>query len=156
MLTFFFNMINAVMEEGVFRGLFIQLAKTKSRFAMANTAAALLFGVWHIVTPFRSWLDGTMTLPNMLFYSIGYIVLSGCMALVWGMLFEMTEVIWISLADHFFNNTIINLLHIQTVSGFDELQIARALVAQIIGPVLITVLYCKRQKRGLAEWLARL
>lgn len=147
MLAFVFNIINAVMEEGVFRGFFIRYAKTKYRFAVANVVAALLFGVWHITMPIRSWIDGTMSLQNMLVYSIGYIIFSGSMALVWGMLLEMSGLIWIGLADHFFNNTVINLLHIKSNSGFDQLQIARALVAQLIAIVVVTVIYIRKCKQ---------
>lgn len=143
----FFNLINAVMEEGIFRGLFIRLAKRKYCFGIANAASALLFGIWHIVMPIRSWLDGTMTFQTMVLYSVGYIFLSGSIALMWGMLFEMSGVIWIGLADHFFNNAVINLLHISTDSGMDEMMIARTLVAQLSALVLISVLYSNKRKK---------
>ena len=142
-----FNLINAVMEEGLFRGLFIRLAKRKYSFAIANIASALLFGIWHIVMPIRSWIDGAMTLQTMILYSIGYIFLSGSIALMWGMLFEMSGVVWIGLADHFFNNAVINLLHISTDSGMDEMMIARTLIAQLSALALISVLYMNRQKK---------
>ncbi len=143
----FFNLINAVMEEGIFRGLFIRLAKRKYCFGIANAASALLFGIWHIVMPIRSWLDGTMTFQTMFLYSVGYIFLSGSIALMWGMLFEMSGVIWIGLADHFFNNAVINLLHISTDSGIDEMMIARTLVAQLSALALISVLYSNKRKK---------
>lgn len=62
-------------------------------------------------------------------------------------IFEMTGVIWIGLADHFFNNTIINILHIKTDTGFDVLQTVQALIAQLKALVLISVIYVKRLKR---------
>ncbi len=143
-----FNIINAIMEDGIFRGLFITLYKRKYRFAIANTLAALLFGVWHIVMPIRSWLDGNMTFPGMIFYSVGYTLLSASIALMWGLLFEMTGVVWIGMADHFFNNTIINLLHVTTNTGIDELQIVRALIAQLLALVLVTVLYFRKRRQS--------
>lgn len=143
-----FNIINAIMEDGIFRGLFITLYKRKYRFAIANTLAALLFGVWHIVMPIRSWFDGNMTFPGMIFYSVGYTLLSASIALMWGLLFEMTGVVWIGMADHFFNNTIINLLHVTTDTGIDELQIVRALIAQLLALVLVTVLYFRKRRQG--------
>lgn len=147
-VTIVFNIINAIMEDGIFRGLFITLYKRKYRFAIANTLAALLFGVWHIVMPIRSWLDGNMTFPGMIFYSVGYTLLSASIALMWGLLFEMTGVVWIGMADHFFNNTIINLLHVTTDTGIDELQIVRALIAQLLALVLVTVLYFRKRRQG--------
>lgn len=147
-VTIVFNIINAIMEDGIFRGLFITLYKRKYRFAIANTLAALLFGVWHIVMPIRSWLDGNMTFPGMIFYSVGYTLLSASIALMWGLLFEMTGVVWIGMADHFFNNTIINLLHVTTNTGIDELQIVRALIAQLLALVLVTVLYFRKRRQS--------
>ena len=38
------------MEEGVFRGLFIQTLSAAKPFMAANFIAAFLFGVWHIVS----------------------------------------------------------------------------------------------------------
>lgn len=150
-VTIVFNIINAIMEDGIFRGLFITLYKRKYRFAIANTLAALLFGVWHIVMPIRSWFDGNMTFPGMIFYSVGYTLLSASIALMWGLLFEMTGVVWIGMADHFFNNTIINLLHVTTDTGIDELQIVRALIAQLLALVLVTVLYLRKRRQSVYE-----
>ncbi|SDM93387.1 CPBP family intramembrane glutamic endopeptidase [Acetanaerobacterium elongatum] len=141
-----FNILNAIMEEGIFRGLFIRLAQRKHRFAAANLIAALFFGLWHIAMPIRSYLDGAMPLGVMLLYALGYILLSGSISLLWGMLFEMSGVLWIGLADHFFNNTILNTLHVTTASGTDELQIVRTLIAQLLALALVTVLYLRKKK----------
>ncbi|HOQ36865.1 MAG TPA: hypothetical protein PK033_12580 [Acetivibrio sp.] len=42
-------------------------------------------------------------------------------------------------------------MHIKTVSGFDEMQVARALIAQLIGFVLVSVIYFKKQKTNRSE-----
>ena len=141
-----FNILNAIMEEGIFRGLFIKLAENKYKFMKANVIAAVLFGIWHVVLPFRGYLDGAMSFTNMLFISIGYIILSGSISLIWGMLFDLSGVLWIGMADHFVNNTIINTLHITTINGTDEYQIARTIIAQTLSLVLVTLLYLKRRK----------
>jgi hypothetical protein len=52
------NIINVVMEEGVFRGLFVRLAEEKYSFATACIFSSLLFGFWHLAQPIRSVLDG--------------------------------------------------------------------------------------------------
>ena len=148
LLTCIFNIVNAIMEEGIFRGLFIKLAEKRYRFAKSNFVAALLFGIWHVAMPIRNWLDGTMTLRTMLLYSLGYIILSGSIGIMWGMLFKMSGVIWIGLADHFFNNTILNILHITTSSGTDELQMVRAMVAQFLALALVLIIYIKKDKKG--------
>lgn len=50
-LCILFNLINVVMKEGLFRGLFFKPAETKSSLLPANTVLALLFGLWHITLP---------------------------------------------------------------------------------------------------------
>lgn len=41
-----FNIINVIMEEGIFRGLFIRLGEEKISFTKANCFAAFFFGLW--------------------------------------------------------------------------------------------------------------
>ena len=71
---------NVWMEEGVFRGLFIQTISETKSFMSANLIAAVLFGIWHIVMPFRSFITGEMSFPAAVFMGIGYMILSGIMA----------------------------------------------------------------------------
>lgn len=127
------------MEEGVFRGLFIKLAKERYSFNKANLIAAILFGLWHFVMPLRSYIDNEMSFQEMLVMGIGYVILAGIMSIKWGMLIEMTGTIWVGLAEHFFNNTIINALHVVTVSGSDEMQIARVMIACTVVVVYIDI-----------------
>ena len=56
---------------------------------------------------------------------------------------EYPETIHVSEAEHIFNNTIGNLLHIRTSTGVDELQILRILLAQLMTFALIFILYRK-------------
>lgn len=148
LLLVLFNLINAIMEEGIFRGLFIKLAQSKYRFAAANLIAALFFGLWHVVLPIRNYLDGTMPLAAMLAYCAGYILLSGCVSLIWGMLYKLSGVLWIGLADHFFNNTIINSLHVTTASGTDELQIVRSIITLLVSLTVVSVLYMFKKNKA--------
>lgn len=61
LLCIFFNIINVWMEEGLFRGFFITYLREQYARKVSLFFAALLFGLWHLVTPFRSLLDGEMT-----------------------------------------------------------------------------------------------
>ncbi len=61
LLCVLFNIINVWMEEGVFRGLFIKILSETKPFMQANYIAAFLFGVWHIVMPIRSCINGEMS-----------------------------------------------------------------------------------------------
>ena len=60
--------------------------------------AAFLFGVWHLVTPFRSLLDGEMSVGVFLVMSIGYVILSAMMGIKWGLLYQLSGNVWIGLA----------------------------------------------------------
>ncbi|WP_459129624.1 CPBP family intramembrane glutamic endopeptidase [Guggenheimella bovis] len=145
LLVILFNLINVFMEEGVFRGLFIHDLKEPYGFHKANFLVALLFGIWHWPMPFRSYLEGSMELENMLIMMIGYIVMSGIMSIKWGLLYEMTGSLWMGLGDHLFNNLVAtNLLHVVTDGGADELMIVRIVVAQLLS--FFTVLYVYKVK----------
>jgi len=72
------------MEEGVFRGLFIKKFSETRPFLKANLISALLFDIWHIVLPIRSFVSGEMKFAEMVIISIGYIILSGIMRIKWG------------------------------------------------------------------------
>ena len=138
-----FNIINVWMEEGLFRGFFITYISREHSKNTALFVAALLFGVWHLVTPFRSLLDGDMSVGVFAAMSIGYVILSALMGVKWGLLYQLSGTIWIGLADHFFNNCIVtNLLHVVTSSGVDELQIIRVLIGELTS-VIAVVIYTK-------------
>lgn len=62
LMCLFFNLINVIMEEGVFRGLFLSLLSPDYGFKEANNLSALLFGIWHWVMPLRAYHDGSMNL----------------------------------------------------------------------------------------------
>ena len=65
LLCILFNVINVWMEEGVFRGLFMKTLSETKPFIQANFIAALLFGIWHIVMPIRSYINGEMSFAAM-------------------------------------------------------------------------------------------
>lgn len=81
LLCIIFNLINVWMEEGLFRGFFIKTISEKYYFRKANLIAALLFGLWHIVMPNRSFVNGDMLFIQMLLLGFGYIILSGLMSI---------------------------------------------------------------------------
>lgn len=143
-----FNVINVWMEEGLFRGFYITYLKEKIGVKGALYIAALLFGLWHLVTPLRSLFDGQMTLPEFAVMSIGYVVLSALMGIKWGLLFEHSGSVWIGLADHFFNNCVVtNLLHVVTETGVDDYQILRVLIGELTSFVAVVV-YVKIKDRS--------
>ena len=142
------NIINVWMEEGVFRGLFIQTLSATKPFMTANFIAAFLFGVWHIVMPLRSYMNGEMSFAAMILMSIGYTILAGIMGIKWGLFYRMTGNLWVGLGDHLFNNTVAtNMLHVVSSAGADELQIVRIMAAQLISFVFVLSIYGYRRRK---------
>lgn len=150
-LCMLMNIINVVMEEGLFRGVYDRLLQGRYTFWKKAMIIATLFGFWHITMTLRSFYDGEMTLAQMLFMNFGYIWLAGMMSLKWSILKEMTGAIWIGMGEHFFSNTITNLLHIETVSGADPLQIVRVMGANIISFAIIAVIYIRWHERKVGK-----
>lgn len=149
MLCVLFNVINVWMEEGVFRGLFIKTLSEAKPFIQANFIAALLFGIWHIIMPVRSFINGEMTFAEMVLLGIGYTILAGMMGIKWGLLYRAAGNIWVGLGDHLFNNTVAtNMLHVISPTGADELQIIRIMAAQIISLAFVLIIYYYTNRKG--------
>ena len=149
LLCVVFNVVNVWMEESIFRGLFIKIFSESKSFMQANFIAAFLFGIWHIVMPARSCMDGEMSFTAMVLMGIGYIILAGIMGIKWGLLYHMTGNIWTGLGDHLFNNTVVtNMLHVISLNGADELQIVRIMAAQLISFTFVLAIYvCRSRKK---------
>lgn len=147
LMCIFFNVINVIMEEGTFRGMFYEILKKDHSAKAAMLIQALLFGIWHIVTPFHNWIDGDLNGAGFLGLSIGYIVLAGIMGVKWGLMYRMTGSLYAGMADHFFNNCIAtNLLHVVTKSGIDEMMVVRVLIAQLLSFAIVWIVWKKRGK----------
>ena len=144
LMCIFFNIINVIMEEGTFRGLFYELVKTNHSAKCACLIQAVLFGVWHMVTPLHNLIDGDINFGTFLVLTIGYIILAGMMGVKWNLLKNMTGSLYAGMADHFFNNCIAtNLLHVVTSTGIDEMMLVRVLIAQLISFIGVMIVWKK-------------
>ena len=142
-----FNIINVWMEEGVFRGLFAKFLESIS-YIKVVFFIAFLFGVWHLVMPFRDYLEGKSSLPTLLIMGIGYIILAGIMSIKWSLLYKLTGSLWMGLGDHLFNNVIVtNLVHVISNNEADGMQIVRILIGQLISFTIVLLFYIKNNKR---------
>ena len=157
LMCIFFNVINVWMEEGLFRGFYITYLSSEYSPKKALYLSALLFGLWHIVTPVRILIDGDMAAGEFIVMTVGYIILSMLMGIKWGLLYQNSGNIWIGMADHFFNNCIVtNLLHVVTENGIDEMQIIRVMIGELLSFAAV-VLYtrikgntaCKRKEAAI-------
>ena len=137
------NIINVAMEEGVFRGLFLKLAETKYSFIKAVVLSSILFGVWHIAAPLRSLIDGNISPAGAAITALMLTLTAGLTGLKFCLLTRITGSLWMSMADHFLNNTIINVLHITATSGADEFQVMRIAIAQSVSLLIVLFIYWK-------------
>ncbi|QIB69686.1 CPBP family intramembrane metalloprotease [Aminipila butyrica] len=135
------NIINVMMEEGVFRGLFIKLLETKYAFLKAVLLSSVLFGFWHVIAPVRNLLDGQISPMGAVMSILMLIVTTGITGAKFCLLTKITGSLWMPMADHFFNNTVINLLHVVTLSGVDEWQVLRISIAQTASFVIVLIMY---------------
>jgi len=143
LLCIFLNVINVIMEEGIFRGLFLTLTEPISCFAKANLYTAFLFGIWHWVMPMRNFTDGDLSLVGLIAMGIGYVIFASVMSIKWGLLYKITGSLWVSLGDHLFNNVATNLIHVIAEGEADSMQIVRIIVAQLLSMIIVVLIYKK-------------
>ncbi len=145
------NIINVVMEEGLFRGLFQKMLEYKYSFIVSAIISSSLFGVWHIMAPVRSYCDGMIEVSGLLVNMIMLIVTSGIIGFKFCLLAKMTGSLYMSMSDHFVNNTIINIFHVISDTGVDELQVVRIAVAQSLSFIIVLIFY-RRNYKGKLEY----
>lgn len=141
------NMINVIMEEGVFRGLFVRLAEEKHSFPAACILSSVLFGVWHIMQPLRNVIDGNQSMAGAFITGLILVVTSTLLGIQYCMLYKLTGSLWAGMAAHFVNNTTANLLHVVTSSGVDELLTVRITIAQTLSFIIVLFFYITRNRK---------
>ena len=116
----FGNIINAGMEEGLFRG--VMLTHFRAGFSpwVALGLQAALFASWHLVWPLKHFLTGEADSGQAIFEAVGLLISTGIGGLVFGWLYYKTNNIWSAFFAHFINNTILNIVFIQTANGLQS------------------------------------
>ena len=150
------NIINVLMEEGIFRGLFQKMLSDKYKFVIAGIIASLLFGLWHIMAPLRSFIDGNKSAGGFIGESAMLIGTSALVGFKFAMMGKMTGNLYMGMGDHFVNNTIVNILHvINKENEADNLMVVRISIAQSVSftAVLIWFIidYIKKKKANQAQ-----
>lgn len=144
----FGNVVNALMEEGLFRGVFLPVLMGRYRFWAAHAIQALLFGLWHLVWPLKDFLDGEVNLGGAVAQGGLLLLGSTINGLIWGYLFYATGNLWAPIAAHFVANTIQNLIHIETFAGLDVLISVRGTVASLVGLASLAVIWWIAKRAG--------
>lgn len=135
------NIINVVMEEGVFRGLFPKLLEQKYTLIISAIIASGLFGIWHIMAPIRNYYDGTMSWGGFIANSVLLVITSSLVGFKFAMLTKLTGNLYMAMGDHFVNNTIVNIFHVISNTGADELMILRISIAQSVSFIVVLMWY---------------
>lgn len=142
------NIINVLMEEGVFRGLFQRIFESRYRFLPAAAIASVMFGAWHCVGPLRSFTDGTSSGVQFVVNLAVLVLTSTVVGFKYALLAKMTGSLYAGMADHFVNNTIVNVLHVLGASGPDALQSVRISIAQTLSFIIVLVLFIRWSKKN--------
>jgi membrane protease YdiL (CAAX protease family) len=114
------NFVNSFMEEGLFRGVMLNLNRIRLSFVKSSWLQAVLFGAWHLVWVVKWYQTGQVSTPG----EIGLGVVANflpqiCLGLVWGYAYLKTDNLWTAWIAHTLTNTTLNLLHVATVDGMD-------------------------------------
>ena len=149
-LCIFGNLVNVVMEEGVFRGLFIRRLQEKFSYSSTAIISAVLFGFWHGVAPVRSFIDGELSAFGLFMNCLILSLSSAVVGYKYGLITKITGSGVMAMGDHFVNNTLVNILHVISENGADQLQMIRISIAQTLSFILVLAyyFYSKKQKKG--------
>jgi len=116
MVYLFGQIVNAIMEESIFRGVMLPNLMRRFKFWQANILQALLFGLAHLVFPFSDWLSGRATVGGAMADAGSLLIAATLGGLVYGYLFYRTGSLWTAIIAHFVDNAAILFFHIQTLT----------------------------------------
>ncbi len=142
------NILNVLMEEGIFRGLFQKLFETRYNFIHAAIFSSIIFGLWHIMGPIRNYIDAQSSLGGTIANMLMLGITSALIGFKFAMLSHMEGALYMGMGDHFINNTIVNLLHVTNNQGADELMFLRITVAQTVSFFIVLVVYLRKKRAG--------
>lgn len=141
------NIVNVLMEEGIYRGLFQKILQQKYKFIAAAIICSILFGAWHVIGPIRSYYDGMSSMGGMVANIFMLVITSGLVGFKAAMITRLTGSLYMAMGDHFVNNTIVNILHVTSYTGADELMFVRITIAQSLSFLLVLIFYIWKQKK---------
>jgi len=114
------NFINSFMEEGLFRGVMLRHFRVSLSFWRANFLQAAFFGIWHLNWPIKQFLTGQLDAGGLASQSLIVLVATGIVGFAMGYLYLKTGNLWGPWIMHTVNNSVQNMVHIQTIDGLDS------------------------------------
>ena len=89
-----------------------------------------------------------MSMNGMIANIVMLVVTSTLVGFKFAMLTQMTGSLYMAMGDHFVNNTIVNLLHVVSDTGADEMMVIRVAIAQSVSFILVLAYYiCRCRKK---------
>jgi membrane protease YdiL (CAAX protease family) len=143
------NFINSFMEEGLFRGVMLNLNRMRLSFGKSNWLQALLFGAWHLVWVVKWYQTGVVSTPG----EIGMGIVANflpqiCLGLVWGYACLKTDNLWTAWIAHTVTNSTLNLLHVATIDAMDPGMSIRMTTFSIVSLLMMFLIrYLSRQRK---------
>jgi hypothetical protein len=144
------NIINVIMENGVFSGLMITVAQKRHSFFIANGFySSFLFGLWHRVMPLRNFIDGNQSLSGAIISALILFGSSFLFSIQTGIQYKQASSLWDGMVVHFINNASANLFHVVFPDGSESAPVMRIAIAQtmMFSTVLARYFLWKRQIR---------
>lgn len=143
------NFVNSFMEEGLFRGVMLNLNRQRLSFWKSNGLQAALFGAWHLVWVVKWYQTGVVTTRG----EIGFGIVANflpqiCLGLVWGYAYLKTNNLWAAWIAHTLTNSTLNLLHVATIDGMNPGMSIRMTTFSIVSLLMMFLIryLCNRQK----------
>lgn len=149
------NFINSFMEEGLFRGVMLNLYRVRLSVARSNWLQAVLFGAWHLVWVVKWYQTGVVSTPA----EIGLGVVANflpqmCLGLVWGYAYLKTDNLWTAWIAHTLTNTTLNLLHVATLDSMDPGISIRMTTFSIVSLLMMFLIRWIAHRRKMPELTA--
>lgn len=142
------NIINVIMEEGLFRGFFQKMLERKHTFLLSAAIASSLFGLWHIMAPVRSYCDGTMSRSGFIANALLLVTTSALVGFKFALMTKLTDSLYMAMGHHFTNNAIVNMLHVVSSTGTDSLMVVRISIAQSISFIIVWIWYMRARRKS--------
>jgi membrane protease YdiL (CAAX protease family) len=150
------NFVNSFMEEGLFRGVMLNLNRIRLSLWRSNWLQAGLFGAWHLVWVIKWYQTGVVSTPGEI--SLGVVanfLPQICLGLVWGYAYLKTDNLWTAWIAHTLTNTTLNLLHVATVDAMNPGMSIRMTTFSIISLLMMFLIRSignRRKMPGLTVW----
>lgn len=146
------NFINSFMEEGLFRGVMLNLNRMRLSLVKSNWLQALLFGAWHLVWVVRWYQTGIVSTPGEISMGIVANFLPQiCLGLVWGYAYLKTNNLWTAWLAHTLTNTTLNLLHVATLDAMNPGMSIRMTTFSIVSLFMMFLIRYMCDRRNMPE-----